>query len=109
MARDQDVALLQQALGAARKELERPGPPSRTSAETALAAENAALRQAREEAETRAGQLKARVDELREQIRQQLASYPPEAFEAQKASLRETETRAMRAEEACELLKRQVP
>ena len=48
-------------------------------------AENAALRQAREAAETRAGQLKARVEELREQIRQQLASYPPEAFEAQKA------------------------
>ena len=36
MARDQDVALLQQALGAARKELERPGPPSRTSAESYL-------------------------------------------------------------------------
>ena len=32
--------------------------------------------------------------------RQQLASYPPEAFEAARTSLRETETRAVRAEEA---------
>ena len=108
LARDQDVALLQQALGAARKELERPGAPSRTSAETALLAENVALRQTREAAEKRAGQLKAKVDELKEQMRQQLASFPPETFEAQKVSLRESETRAMRAEEACELLKRQV-
>ena len=64
LARDQDVALLQQALGAARKELERPGAPSRTSAETALLAENVALRQTRDAAEKRTGQLKIKVDEL---------------------------------------------
>ena len=59
-------------------------------------------------AERRADKLRAEVGELQDALAHQQASFPPSALEAARASAKEAELRAARAEQTGEALRKQV-